>query len=182
MLAGTIVLVLLAALGAAVWVRFRNVRQELSEQNRAVDKAWERVERAMRGRAAVAVKLAEACGELPGRGDDVIRDVKRSAAEVDRATDPKYRLKANTNLDAELSRMAEAIDRQATGAVSGRVVNLREELSAASNDLAVERTNYNESVQRYNTALALFPNNLAASLFGYERRDLYFHPPPRELP
>ena len=40
------------------------------------------------------------------------------------------------------------------------------------------RRRYNETVQRYNTSIELFPNNIAASLFGFHRNDAYFKTDP----
>jgi LemA protein len=38
----------------------------------------------------------------------------------------------------------------------------------------VERRRYNETVQDYNTFIALFPNSLVASMSGFTRNDAYF--------
>jgi len=38
----------------------------------------------------------------------------------------------------------------------------------------VERRRYNETLQDYNTYLSLFPNNIVASLSGFQRNDAYF--------
>ena len=68
---------------------------------------------------------------------------------------------------------------------SGRVANprlasqqgfrqLQDELAGTENRMAVERRKYNEAVQHYNTDIELFPQNIAASLFGFHRNDAYF--------
>ena len=60
-------------------------------------------------------------------------------------------------------------------------LRLQDELAGTENRIAVERRKYNETVQRYNTDIALFPNNIAASMFGFQRNDAYFktEPAPR---
>ncbi len=67
---------------------------------------------------------------------------------------------------------------------SENFLRLQDELAGTENRIAVERRKYNETVQRYNTTIALFPNNLVASLFGYARDDAYFQTAPaaREAP
>ena len=52
------------------------------------------------------------------------------------------------------------------------------ELAGTENRIAVERRKYNETVQRYNTDIELFPNNIAASMFHFERNDAYFKTEP----
>ena len=53
-------------------------------------------------------------------------------------------------------------------------LRLQDELSNTENRIAQERRKYNETVQQYNTDIALFPKNIAASLFGFPREDAYF--------
>jgi LemA protein len=53
-------------------------------------------------------------------------------------------------------------------------LRLQDELAGSENRIAVERRKYNEAIQKYNTSIALFPNNIAASLFGFPRNDAYF--------
>ncbi len=57
-------------------------------------------------------------------------------------------------------------------------LRLQDELSGSENRIAVERRKYNETVQKYNTSIALFPANLAAGLFGFPRNDAYFKTDP----
>ena len=57
-------------------------------------------------------------------------------------------------------------------------LRLQDELAGTENRIAVERRKYNETVQKYNTDIALFPNNVAASMFGFQRNDAYFKTEP----
>jgi LemA protein len=53
-------------------------------------------------------------------------------------------------------------------------LRLQDELAGTENRIAVERRRYNETVQDYNTFIALFPNSLVASMDGFARNDAYF--------
>ncbi len=53
-------------------------------------------------------------------------------------------------------------------------MRLQDELAGTENRIAVERRKYNQVVQQYNTYIQLFPNNLVASLSGFEREEAYF--------
>jgi len=52
--------------------------------------------------------------------------------------------------------------------------NLQFELAGAENRIAQERRRYNEAVQRFNTDLELFPNNLFAGMLGFSKHSSYF--------
>jgi len=57
-------------------------------------------------------------------------------------------------------------------------LRLQDELAGAENRIAVERRKYNETVQKYNTEIGLFPDNIVASLSGFSRNDAYFKTEP----
>jgi LemA protein len=51
-------------------------------------------------------------------------------------------------------------------------------LEGTENRILQARRRYNESVQSYNTAIQLFPDNIVASMSGYQREDAYFKTEP----
>jgi LemA protein len=57
-------------------------------------------------------------------------------------------------------------------------MRLQDELAGTENRIAIERRNYNQVVQDYNTYISLFPNSLVASIAGFTRNDAYFKTEP----
>ena len=57
-------------------------------------------------------------------------------------------------------------------------LRLQDEIAGTENRIAVERRKYNEVLQRYNTSIELFPNNIVASMAGFARNDAYFKTEP----
>ena len=57
-------------------------------------------------------------------------------------------------------------------------LRLQDELAGTENRIAVERRKYNETLQRYNTSIELFPNNIVAGMSGFARNDDYFKTEP----
>ena len=53
-------------------------------------------------------------------------------------------------------------------------LRLQDELAGTENRIAVDRRDYNEAIQKYNTDIDLFPRNIAAAMFGFHRDDNYF--------
>jgi LemA protein len=52
-------------------------------------------------------------------------------------------------------------------------LKLQDELAGTENRIAVERKNYNESVQAYNTKTRIFPNNIFAGMLGFKVRGTF---------
>jgi LemA protein len=63
-------------------------------------------------------------------------------------------------------------------------LRLQDELAGTENRIAVERRRYNEALRDYNTYIGLFPNNIVASLSGFQRNEHYFEAaaPARQAP
>jgi LemA protein len=53
-------------------------------------------------------------------------------------------------------------------------------LERTENRIAVSRRDYNEAIRKYNTDVELFPKNITASLFGFQRDNDYFKATPEE--
>jgi LemA protein len=50
---------------------------------------------------------------------------------------------------------------------------LQEQLTSTESRIAFARQHYNELVRRYNTALAEFPRNIIAAIFGFTRSEMF---------
>lgn len=52
-------------------------------------------------------------------------------------------------------------------------LDLQAQLEGTENRITVERQKFNEAVKRYNTKIRMFPNNLIANIFGFEKRGYF---------
>ena len=52
-------------------------------------------------------------------------------------------------------------------------LNLQEELTSTENKIGFARTNYNRMTANYNEKLQAIPSNIVASMFNFEKRDLF---------
>ena len=52
-------------------------------------------------------------------------------------------------------------------------LELQAQLEGTENRIAVERANFNEAAQGYNTYLRTFPNNVFAGLYHFERKPYF---------
>jgi LemA protein len=65
------------------------------------------------------------------------------------------------------------VERYPTLKASQNFLLLQEQLSSTENRIAFARQHYNEAVRRYNTALAEFPRNLVAGVFGFSPDQMF---------
>jgi len=104
--------------------------------------------------------------------------VTKARAAMMGARTPQERIQANGRLDAALGRLFVIVENYPQIKSNENFMRLQDELAGTENRIAVERRKYNEMVQRYNTSIELFPNNVAAGLFGFARNDAYFKTDP----
>jgi LemA protein len=104
----------------------------------------------------------------------VIDSVTKARAAMMGAQTPKDKIEADSQLRGALGRLLVVVENYPNIKSNENFLRLQDELSNTENRIAVERRKYNEKVQKYNTDIELFPKNIAASMFGFQRNDAYF--------
>ena len=169
------VLVLLALL---VGGQFVGVRNDLVVQKNAIDGAFAQVDVVLQRRADLIPNLVETVKGFASQEKEVIASVANARAALGGARTPQEKITANGQLDGALSRLLVVVENYPQLKSDANFIRLQDELAGTENRIAVERRKYNEAVQKYNTSIELFPNNIAASIFGFQRNDAYFKTDP----
>ena len=179
-----IVLVVVLVAVMAVGAKLVGVRNELVVQQEQIKAAWAQVDVVLQRRADLIPNLVQTVKGYAKHEQSVIDSVTAARAALMGAKSPRERIQANTRLDGALGRLLVIVENYPNLKANENFLRLQDELAGTENRIAVERRRYNEAVQRYNTNIALFPNNIAASLFGFSRNDAYFQTAPakREVP
>ena len=80
---------------------------------------------------------------------------------------------AQGELSSALSRLLVVSERYPDLKANQNFLGLQAQLEGTENRISVERNNYNEVVQRYNTAVRSFPTVLVAGLMGFPPRPFF---------
>ena len=158
--------------------KFISVRNELATQKEAIAGQWSQVDVALERRADLIPNLVSTVKGFATHEQQVIDSVTAARAALGGARTPQEKIAANTQLDGALSRLLVISENYPNLKSNENFLRLQDELAGTENRIAVERRKYNEVVQRYNTQIALFPNNLIASMSGFQRDDAYFKTDP----
>lgn len=165
------VLVLLGLLLVGSMIGARNT---LVTEREAVNGAWSQVDVALQRRADLIPNLVETVKGFAKQEQAVIKEVTDARAALGGARNPGEKIQANSQLDGALSRLLVVMENYPQIKSNENYLRLQDELAGTENRIAVERRKYNETVQKYNTDIALFPNNIAAGMFNFQRNDAYF--------
>jgi LemA protein len=176
--------ILLVVLGVVLLVglmfggKFVSVRNDLAVQNEAIAGAWAQVDVALQRRADLIPNLVSTVKGFAKHEQEVIDSVTAARAALGGARNPQEKIAANSQLDSAISRLLVISENYPNLKSDQNFLRLQDELAGTENRIAIERRKYNEVVQRYNTQIALFPNNLIASMSGFQRNDAYFKTDP----
>jgi LemA protein len=149
-------------------------RNDLVVEREAIKGAWSQVDVVLERRADLIPNLVETVKGFAKQEQSVIDSVTSARAALGGAKTPKDKIDANSKLDSALSRLLVVVENYPQLKSNENFMRLMDELSGTENRIAQERRKYNETVQKYNTDIELFPKNIAASLFGFQREDAYF--------
>lgn len=173
-----IILGVLVLGGFVIGGKLIGTRNELVTQREAVSGAWSQVDVALQRRADLLPNLVETVKGFAKQEQQVFSDIANARASLGGARTPAEKIQANSQLDGALSRLLVVVENYPQLRSNENFLRLQDELAGTENRIAVERRKYNEVVQKYNTTIELFPNNIAAGFFGFQRNDAYFRTDP----
>lgn len=154
----------------------------LVDYEESVDKAWANVESAYQRRSDLIpnlVNTVKGYAEHESATLQAVTDARANATSIN--------IDASTATPEEFEAWAKA--QQEVGSALGRLIavsesypnlkanenfrDLQTQLEGTENRIKTERDRYNETVKEYNVKIRRFPTNILASLFGFERREMF---------
>jgi LemA protein len=178
MKAGILILVVILLGALIVGGMAVSARNTLVAEKNSVDGAWAQVDVVLQRRADLIPNLVETVKGFAKQEQAVIKEVTDARAALGGARSPQDKIQANSQLDGALSRLLVVVENYPNIKSNENFLRLQDEIAGTENRIAIERQKYNQTVQKYNTDIELFPNNIAAGLFGFQRNDAYFKTAP----
>lgn len=185
-----IVIVILAILALSIPGIYNGLVQ--SEEN--VNKKWADVEGAYQRRADLIPNLVNTVkGYAKHEHETFIEVVEQRAnatkpqfnidpAKLDEATLANFQ-QAQDELKSALGRLLVVVENYPELKANQNFLELQAQLEGTENRINVERRNFNEAVQQFNSKLRKFPTNFIGKLFGFSAKP-YFKSQPgsQEVP
>src|SRR5271156_6669346 len=176
MKAAIVILVVLLILAFVIGSAFVSRRNQMAIKREAVNASWAQVDVVLQRRADLIPNLVETVKGFAQHEEQVFSEIAKAREGYMNATTPSDKIAANSQLEASLAKVLVLTENYPQLKSNENFLRLQDELSGTENRIAVERRRYNQTVQDYNTYIALFPNSLVASFGGSPRNDAYFKP------
>jgi len=175
-----VVVVLLLIFGGGLM----SSRNDLVTEKEAINGAMAQVDNVLQRRNDLIPNLVETVKGFAKQELAVIDSVTKARAAMMGAQTPSEKVAADTQLTSALSRLMVVVENYPQIKSNENFLHLQDELAGTENRISVQRGRYNDTVQKYNTDIELFPKNIAAGMFGFHREDAYFkaEPAAKEAP
>ena len=173
-----IVVGVLVVLGLIFGASAKNTYNTLVTQREDIKSKWSQVDVVLQRRADLIPNLVATVKGYAAQEKEIMEAVANARSGLLNARGPQEKIAANGQLDSALSRLLAIVENYPNLKSNENFMSLQYELAGSENRIAVERRRYNESVQAYNTNIGMFPNNIIASMFGFQRDEAYFRTEP----
>ncbi len=152
------------------------------EKEEAVSTAWSNVENQYQRRADLIPNLVNTVKGYAAHEKETLESVvsARSKAtqmtlSADNLTPEKLKeyQAAQGAVGSALSRLLAVTENYPELKANQQFQELQAQLEGTENRISVERRNFNQTTQDYNTYIRKFPNNLFAGMFGFEKKPYF---------
>jgi LemA protein len=142
--------------------------------NESIKASWAQVENQLQRRNDLIPNLVNTVKGYAAHEKGIFEDVANARAALGGAKSINEKIKANHEMEGALSRLLAIAENYPNLKANENFIHLQDELAGTENRIAVERMRYNEVVQVYNIMIKQFPGNIIASIFRFEKQDVYF--------
>lgn len=159
---------------------------EMVARREAVTGAWSQVENVYQRRADLIPNLVETVKGAANFEQSTLIAVMEARAKATQITLKADQLtpekvaqyqQAQQGLSSALGRLLAVSENYPQLKANQNFLELQSQLEGTENRIAVERRNFNQAVQDYNTYIQKFPNNFIAKWFDFEKKG-YFEADP----
>ncbi|MBC8095024.1 MAG: LemA family protein [Akkermansiaceae bacterium] len=165
----------------------------LVKLSQGVDSQWAQVQNVYQRRADLIPNLVSTVSGAANFEKSTLTEITAARASVGQVkvdpnsapTDPAKLAefeRAQGQLSSALSRLLVVVERYPDLKASTNFRDLQAQLEGTENRIAVERRDFNSSVQAYNTAVKSFPTVFYAGMFGFQAKPYFNATPGAETP
>jgi LemA protein len=179
---GTIAIIVIALVGVMLFFSFKGNYNEMVVLDEGVSSAWAQVENQYQRRADLIPNLVSTVKGYADFEKETLTAVIEARAKATSITvDPsnltpetvaKFQ-KAQDGLSGALSRLLVSVERYPDLKANTQFQQLQVQLEGTENRIAVERRNFNNTVQGYNSNVRQFPRNIIAGILGFSKKGYF---------
>lgn len=171
---GLIVIIIVVLALFVVGGKFVGARNDLATKREAIRADWSQIDADLQRRADLIPNLVATVKAYAKEETTVVDEISKARAGLVNAGTPEEKIAANNRIDSALGRLLVVVENYPNLKANQNFQSLQIQLEGTENRILQSRRVYNKAVQDYNTELQLFPQNIVASLSGFQPNNAYF--------
>lgn len=177
-----IIILALAGLAFVAFMYFMNTRNSLVNLDENVNAQWAKVESQYQRRADLIPNLVNTVkGYADFEKETLVQVIEARSKATSVTIDPSNMdaaklqqfQKVQGELSGALSRLLVSVEKYPDLKANQNFLELQAQLEGTENRIAVERNRFNDEATTYNKGVRMFPANIVAGLFGFDKRPLF---------
>lgn len=163
-LLGVLALIIIFAIGIYnALIRLRN----------QVDNAWSQIDVQLKRRHDLIPNLVETAKGYMKHERETFEAITNARSQAMGAKSVSDASKAEGALGEALSKFMLVVENYPDLKANQNFLSLQEELTSTENKIAFARQSYNDQVLFFNNKIQMFPSNIVAGMFKFEKRDFF---------
>ena len=176
----TIIVVATVILGCLLW--FKGAYNNMVTAEEGVSAAWSQVENVYQRRADLVPNLVATVKGYAAHESSTLEGVVEARSKATQVTvsaddlSPEALAKFNAaqgDLTNALGRLLMLTENYPDLKASQNFSELQAQLEGTENRITTERMKFNDTAKAYNTLIRKFPDNIVASMFGFEKKGYF---------
>ncbi len=154
-----------------VWVV--SIYNGLIKSRQKVDNAWSQIDVQLQRRFDLIPNFVETVKGYMTHESETFEKITALRTSWANSTTVEEKAKLDGELSGALKTIMAVSENYPELKANQNFSELSEELRNTENKISFSRQFYNDSVTMYNTKLELFPSNIVAGMFNFQKRDLF---------
>jgi len=146
---------------------------QLVQLRELVKNGWSQIDVQLKRRHDLIPNLVETAKGYMAHEKGTLENVIKARQQAVDASNIKDKQQAENMLTGTLRSLFAVTENYPDLKADRQMMQLHEELTSTENKIAFARQYYNDEVNRFNTAVQSFPNNIVAGIFHFQKRDFF---------
>lgn len=138
-----------------------------------VKSSFSQVDNVIQRRADLIPNLVETVQGYASHESETFANIAEARSQVNNASGPEELAEADAQLTRSLRQLSVVVEDYPELKANESFIRLQDELAGTENRIAVERKNYNDTVNIYNSKIRSFPTNIMAGKFNFEEAEYF---------
>lgn len=145
----------------------------LVSSRQKVDNAWSQIDVTLQRRFDLIPNFVETVKGYMNHESETFEKITALRTSWANSSSVEEKANLNNELSGALKTIMAVSENYPELKANTNFADLSEELRNTENKISFSRQFYNDSVTRYNTKLELFPSNLVAGMFNFQKKELF---------